>query len=204
MLEQSVNSLPTVLEPWATESNAALAPEKASVSLDFRVIYERWFHQVERWIRAMGGPAAERADLAQDVFIVVHRRLPYFVGDNIAGWLYQIARHRVRDFRRLTWVRHMLFRSVPLEGHVARDRRASPADVLETHEKKAVLQHLLTRLNAPERAALVLFEIEGYSGEEIATIQGVSVNTVWARIYKARTKLRTWLASAEKQLRQSA
>ena len=82
--------------------------------------------------------------------------------------------------------------------------RRSAADALEAHEKKAVLHHLLSRLNAEERAALVLFEIEGYSGEEIARIQEVPVTQVWSRIYRARTKLRTWLTSAEKQLRQSA
>jgi RNA polymerase sigma-70 factor, ECF subfamily len=47
----------------------------------------------------MGAPEAEREDLVHDVFIVVHRRLHDFDGENLAGWLYQIARHRVRDFR---------------------------------------------------------------------------------------------------------
>jgi len=49
---------------------------------EFRVIYERWFEEVSRWIRAMGGPEAEREDLVQDVFLVVHRRLPDFDGEN--------------------------------------------------------------------------------------------------------------------------
>jgi DNA-directed RNA polymerase specialized sigma24 family protein len=35
----------------------------------------------------------------------------------------------------------------------------------------------------------VLFEIEGLSGEQIAQLQAVPINTVWARIYKARHKL---------------
>ena len=43
----------------------------------------------------------------------------------------------------------------------------------------------------------MLFEIDGYSGEEIAEIQGVPVNTVWARIHKARKKLKASLAKHE-------
>jgi RNA polymerase sigma-70 factor (ECF subfamily) len=174
-----------------------------SPALDFREIYERWFSEVSRWIRAMGGPEAEREDLVQDVFLVVHRRLPYFDGQNVAGWLYQIARHRVRDFRRLLWVKHLLFGSVPLSESLSTGG-ASPADCLETDEKRVLLQRLLGKLNESERAALVLFEIDGYSGEEIAEIQGVPTNTVWARIHKARKKLQASLAQLESREQRGA
>jgi RNA polymerase sigma-70 factor (ECF subfamily) len=165
-------------------------------SLDFSAIYERWFDEVSRWIRAMGGPEADREDLVQDVFLIVHRRLPDFDGDNLAGWLYQIARHRVRDFRRLLWVKHLLMGSVPLPENLAKEG-ASPAEALETDEKRATLERLLGKLNDSERAALVLFEIDGYNGEEIAKIQDVPLNTVWARIHNARKKLKGWLAKIE-------
>jgi RNA polymerase sigma-70 factor (ECF subfamily) len=178
------------LDTIDSEGARALVP---SAGLDFRDVYDRWFDDVSRWIRALGGPEADREDLVQDVFLVVHRRLPDFQGENVPGWLYQITRHRVRDFRRLLWVRRMLFGSVPLPESLTKDE-ASPADSLETREKRATLTSLLAKLNESERAALVLFEIDGYSGEEIAAIQGVPVNTVWARIHKARKKLRAWFA----------
>ena len=163
---------------------------------EFRAIYERWFNDVSRWVRAMGGPEADREDLVQDIFVVVHRRLPDFDGQNLPGWLYQIARHRVRDFRRLLWVRHLLFGSVPLSETLTRGG-PSPSDSLETTEKRRLLEHLLRNLHESERAALVLFEIDGYRGEEIAEMQGVPINTVWARIHKARKKLKASLAKVE-------
>jgi RNA polymerase sigma-70 factor (ECF subfamily) len=165
--------------------------------LDFSEIYERWFDDVSRWVRAMGGPEADREDLVQDIFVIVHRRLPDFDGNNIPGWLYQIARHRVRDFRRLVWVRHLLFGSVPLPESLA-EGGASPVDSLQTEEKRVQLERLLAELNESERLALVLFEIDDRSGHEIANIQGVPLNTVWARIYKARKKLQAALAKAER------
>lgn len=82
-------------------------PVGPRVPLEFQVIYERWFNEVSRWIRAMGGPAADRDDLAQDVFLVVHRRLPDFDGQSVAGWLNPNTRPRARDFRRSQWVRHL-------------------------------------------------------------------------------------------------
>jgi RNA polymerase sigma-70 factor (ECF subfamily) len=164
--------------------------------MDFHVIYECWFDEVSRWIRALGGPEADREDLVQDVFVVVHRRLPDFDGENLPGWLYRIARHRVRDFRRLSWVKHVLFGSVPLPENLATDC-ASPAETLETYQKTAMLEHLLEKLTESERATLVLFDVDGYSGEEIAQLQRVPLNTVWSRIYKSRKKLKALLAKAE-------
>jgi RNA polymerase sigma-70 factor (ECF subfamily) len=184
-------------EQWPVES--AEKQEQLSLPLDFRVVYERWFGEVSRWIRIMGGPEADREDLVQDVFLVVHRRLPDFDGQNLAGWLYQISRRKVRDFRRLMWVKQ-LFSSVPVSDSLAKGG-PSPVELLETREKRATLERLLTKLNETERAALVLFEIDGYSGEEISELQGVPINTVWARIHKARKKLKASLEKAESRTR---
>lgn len=182
----------------AEQESAAIAPERPPKPLEFRAIYETWFQEVSRWVRAMGGPQADREDLVQDVFLVVHRRLPDFDGQNLPGWLYQIARHRVRDFRRLVWVRRMLFGRVPLPETLP-TLGASPSDTAETNEKRVLLERLLEKLNESERAALVLFEIDGYSGEEIAKIQGVPLNTAWGRIHKARKKLKAQLSKATTQ-----
>ncbi len=162
-------------------------------ALSFDEIYRTFFDEVCRWIRALGGPPAEREDLVQDVFLIVHRRLPEFDGKNLAGWLYQITRHRVRDFRRLRWFRLFLNRSQVEDSLVS--PTAGPESVLNDKEKAEVLTRLLSKLPAEQRAAFVLFEIEGYSGEEIARLQGAPINTVWARIHKARTKLATHVAS---------
>jgi RNA polymerase sigma-70 factor (ECF subfamily) len=188
---------PVRVDEWCLpgpETGASAAP----ASLEFRAIYERWYEDVSRWIRAMGGPEADREDLVQDVFVVVHRRLSDFDGQNLPGWLYQIARRRVRDFRRLLWVRHLLFGSVPLSDSLTKGGNG-PADSLETKERKELLEQLLQKLNEAERAALVLFEIDGYSGEDIAQIQGVPINTVWARIHKARKKLKVQLMRLEQR-----
>ncbi|MGC4091413.1 MAG: RNA polymerase sigma factor [Polyangiaceae bacterium] len=165
-------------------------------SLEFDAIYEQWFDEVLRWIRAMGGPEADRDDLVQDVFLVVYRRLPDFDGKNVGGWLYQIARRKVRDFRRLFWVRQLFGQSVPLTESTA-PSPGTPHDSLETKEQGQLLEELLRSLNPDQRSAFVLFEVEGYSGEEIARLQGVPLNTVWARIHKARKKLQARISKSD-------
>jgi RNA polymerase sigma-70 factor (ECF subfamily) len=61
--------------------------------------------------------------------------------------------------------------------------------ILETKEKQLLLERLLSTLNDAQRAAFVLFEMDGYTGDEIARIQQVSINTVRARIHRARKKV---------------
>jgi RNA polymerase sigma-70 factor, ECF subfamily len=165
------------------------APETGDTARPhFDEVYEVWFEKVALWVAALGGPPGDRDDLVQDVFVVVLRRLPSFDGQNLPGWLYQITRRRVRDFRRLTWFRRMLFRDASsLDTLIHALPRG--ADAAEIHDQRRLLDHLLNTLGEEQRAAFVLFEIEGYSGEEIACMQGVPVNTVWARIHTARKKL---------------
>lgn len=175
--------------PASVAPAEAPPPRAAAPELSFEALYDQWFDDVSRWVRALGAREADRDDLVQDIFMVVHRRLPDFDGQNVAGWLYRIAGRKVRDHRRLLWVKHLFgTKSTPLVEATLTTRH-SALDELETKQKRELLERLLDKLNADQRAAFVLFEIEGNSGEEIARLQGVPINTVWARIHKARKKL---------------
>jgi RNA polymerase sigma-70 factor (ECF subfamily) len=168
--------------------------------VSFERIYDEWFEHVSRWVGALGASDADREDLVQDVFIVAHRRLSSFDGGNLAGWLYQIARRKVRDYRSLAWVKHFFAASrVPLIDSTLQTL-TGPLDHLETVEKAALLQELLATLSHEQRAAFVLFEIEGLSGEDIARLQAVPINTVWARIHKARKRLHEAFRREEREL----
>jgi len=165
---------------------------RSTAQLRFERVYRTYFDDVCRWVRALGGPQGDSQDLVQDVFVIVHRRLPDFDGDNLPGWLYTITQHRVRDFRRLRWFR-VLLGGVKIDEAPAR-ASDGPEAILASREKQRLLAKLLSKLPQAQRVAFVLFEIEGYSGEQIAHLQRVPLNTVWARIRKARCKLATYAA----------
>ena len=173
-------------------------PEPARIDVhSFQAIYDAYYAEVARWIRALGGPAADQDDLIQEVFVVVYRRLHDFDGRNLAGWLYRIAAHQVRDYRRLVWIKYIFRRSIALSSEVA-SAKPTPVMMLETRERQRNLERLLSRLSDPLRAAFVLFEIEGYTAEEISEMQSVPTNTVRARIHRARKKMTALLESAAK------
>lgn len=177
------------------------ADPRAHDASSFEAVYAAWFRHVLRWIRAFGAPAPEHDDLLQEVFVVVHRRLAQFDGDNLAGWLYRITQRQVRDHRRLRWVRKMLRRSVPVSPRLE-SPAPTPLAALETREKQQLLSRLLMRLSEPLRVTFMLFEVDGYSGEEIAKLQRVSLNTVRSRIHRARKRLLEVLIECRKQERE--
>lgn len=198
-LDQNRNVLVSKLRAEVAQVETSSPEGAAPPDLSFEGLYEQWFADVSRWVRALGAAEADRDDLVQEIFLVVHRRLSDFDGQNVAGWLYQIARRKVRDHRRLLWVKHLFGKtSQPLVDAMLTTKR-SALDELETKQKRELLTQLLGKLNEDQCAAFVLFEIEGNSGEEIAAVTGVPINTVWARIHKARKKLQEQAERFEKR-----
>jgi RNA polymerase sigma factor (sigma-70 family) len=55
---------------------------------------------------------------------------------------------------------------------------------------RVTLDRALAKLTDKERLVFVLFELEGLSGAEIATIAECPVNTVWRRLFDARRRLK--------------
>jgi RNA polymerase sigma-70 factor, ECF subfamily len=184
-----------------TQTSTVLAQDGTN-ALTFEDIYGQWFHEVNRWVRAFGGLDADLDDLAQEVFIVVRRKLPEFDGGNLPGWLYRIAQRTVRDYRRRAWIRGLLLRK---QTHRGDDDFApqplNPAELLERREAELLLVEILKKMTTTRRTAFILFEIEGYSGEEIAELEQVPINTVWTRLHYARKEFSALIARAREESR---
>jgi RNA polymerase sigma factor (sigma-70 family) len=86
-----------------------------------------------------------------------------------------------------------LFRSQYRRARVALQRAASlapPRDVFEAVEERDLATQALARLTPRQRAALVLTEALGYSGEETGRLLGIKASTVWALTHQAREALK--------------
>jgi RNA polymerase sigma-70 factor (ECF subfamily) len=152
----------------------------------FRAIYEGWFDEVVKWLYALGAPASDTEDLAQEIFVVVRRQLARFDGGNLTGWLYRIAQLTVRDNRRRAWFRNLVLRRQYVDLAQLPHASANQALSYEQTENRRLLQKLVGKMSEKLRTTFVLFEIEGYSGEEIARIQDIPLGTVWTRLHHAR------------------
>jgi RNA polymerase sigma-70 factor (ECF subfamily) len=195
----------TVQKLPAPKLDIAPAPSSAEAPRDFRGVYEARFHDVLRWIRAMGGRDEDLDDLAQEIFIIVRRKLSGFDGQNLNGWLYRITQRTVRDYRRAAWFRNLLVRKrvVDHEGALLKlvDPGRGPAEEQELREAQRSLRIILERMREKHRTAFVLFEIEGYTGEEIAELEGAPVATVFTRLYHARREFAAIVRQLSKERR---
>jgi len=155
--------------------------------LDFSALYDRWFHPVCRWARALGAAEEEIEDIAQDVFVIVQRRLPEFRNENLAGWLYRITARSTRDQRRRAWFRRLVRVNRDETLQALAPPTPSPAEQLSA---RMLLERLLDGIGDKKRSVLMLYEAEGYTGEEIAELEEISVDTVWSRLRHAREDVR--------------
>jgi RNA polymerase sigma-70 factor, ECF subfamily len=166
----------------------------------FEDVYAEFFHEVSRWVRALGGLEADLDDLTQEVFIVVRRKLPEFGGGNMKGWLYRITQRTVSDYRGCAWYQRLLKRRpMPKEPLPLLAGPLKPDEAFEWKEAERWLAKILSRMSDKRRTVFILFEIEGYSGEEIAELEGVAVNSIWTRLHHARKDFAALIAQAKSQ-----
>ncbi len=161
-------------------------PAEVARALPFEVVYDRYFEEVERWLRTMGVPSAELEDLAQEVFLVVRRKMDAFDGRNLGGWLFRITSRTASDHRRRGWFKHLFSRRSEVSLQRLEWSGQNPADAYEEREARAELEKILAKMGEKRRVAFVMFEVEGYSGEEIAELLEVPLGTVWTRLHHAR------------------
>jgi len=154
----------------------------------FTSVYSRFFSVVRSWIRVLGAPTCDPDDIAQNVFLVVHRRLPEFDGENVAGWLYRITANQVRDYKRAAWVRHLSHAEPPPFDNI-QSSDPSPSDALDVRRQVDAALKSLDGLNEQARLAFLSFEVAGYTSKEIAVMQGTTANTVYCRLRRARMVL---------------
>lgn len=150
----------------------------------FREVYDAHFRFVWRSLRRLGLREEEAEDALQEVFLVVHRKLPEFEGrSKITTWLFTICMRVAKDHKGRAHVR----RHVPDDEVGERaDPRADPAGLAEARERAAMLESILGEMSVEQRAVFSLYEIEGMRGEEIAELCDVPLGTVYSRLRLAR------------------
>lgn len=156
----------------------------------FRQVYDEHFRFVWRSLRRLGVREADIADIVQEVFVVVHRKLPEFQGQSkMSTWLFAISMRIARDHRGSAVVRREVSTDASLLSE-HEDPRADVGAVAERNEKQAQLETILDEMPEEQRAVFVLFELEGMSGLAIAELVDVPVGTVHSRLRLAREGFR--------------
>jgi len=157
--------------------------------------YERLVYRVAfRFV----GNETDACDVAQDVFLRVHRGLPKFRGESaLSTWIYAITANLSRNALRGRKNREKVQVLAPKEEEGSRpfwdrapDPRASASRGTESKELGEALQKALSELPVDYREAVILRDLEDMDYERIAEALGTGLGTVKSRIARGRAILR--------------
>ena len=165
----------------------------SSVSDDYAALFRTHYTNVVRWLSVLGVPSATVDDVAQEVFIVAHRKFDQLRPDaSASGWLMSIARNVASTHKRGAR------RAKAREQHVAPPQaEPSPEATAMRNQAAQLLQDFLDTLPEEQRLVFAMFELDGSSGSEIAETLGISRHTVHSRIRLIREKLARRLAQQQ-------
>jgi RNA polymerase sigma-70 factor (ECF subfamily) len=159
-----------------------LTLESVTPALTVTDIYEAHADFVWSSLHRLGVRDADVADMTQEVFVVVHRRLgSWDKKSRITSWLFGISMKVAAGYRRRAWFR----RERPVEV-VEETTAETPESEAALADARRRLRTVLDALSPERRATFVMFEIEGRSCAEIAELFGVPVGTVHSRLHAAR------------------
>ena len=182
---------PSSIEPAAELAAALRRGDERAFERLYAEFADGVFHTAERML----GNAADAADVLQETFVAVFRRIETWRGEgSLKSWLYQIAvRFALRAKRRRPFT---LDFNDPEETTPPSAHDPPPA---ETDFRSAVdleIQRLPTR----SRMVFVMHTVEGMTHPEIAEALGVDEGTSKSQLHYARSLLKRRLARFEHEL----
>ena len=157
----------------------------------FQILYERYRDPIFRFAYRLLGSAAAAEDVAHDCFLSLIKEPGRFDPKkaSLRTYLYAAARNlaakRYHSAGRETGISEL--------GNEPATEQPGPMSQILDSELAAEVAQAIAELPPLQREALVLFEYEEMSLAEIGAVVGADSNTVKARLFRAREKLRARL-----------
>jgi RNA polymerase sigma-70 factor, ECF subfamily len=150
----------------------------------FRKLYDRYLDQVTCTVGRYLGPGPDVEDVVQDVFVELHRSLDRVSDpDAFGGWVYRVARNVAISHGRKK------SNSVNFVALQSFKEPTSQWGKLKAREKLRALYVALECLSDEQREAIIMYEIEGNTLQEIADATDTSINTIASRVRRGRKQL---------------
>jgi len=166
-------------------TDEALLKQASRSETAFMSLFERHREVVFRVAYRLTNSTAAAEDITQECFLVLlsaPRRFDPTKG-SLRTYLYGAVRNQARKYHGLR------------EGEVDLDETEidetpQPSELFLAQEKSQVIQQAISALPMQQREALILFQYEDLSLEEIADILGIDTGAVKSRLHRARARLR--------------
>ena len=155
----------------------------------FEELVDRYKNLVFAMIMRTFPDRSQAEDLAQDVFLRIHRGLPYFRGEaRLSTWIYRIVVNVcVQDRGRGTSSVSLDDARVPVRTPAAADRQFSDLELKDRLEKA------IAQLPAQQRLLVAAHYLQGVQYEDLAEALRMPLGTVKTQLFRAKQQLRRLL-----------
>ena len=171
---------------WDTERESPLLLECVRGNHEaWRSLHFHYYPVTVAFLRKLGVSELELEDASQEVFLQMHRYLPRFRGNaQLKTWLYRLCITQARTLRRRRRVSMALRSWFSVRPEAM--NLSSPGFCEESARRR--VQAALDSLNEADRVAVVLYDMEGLPGKQVAELARCKEATLWRRLYYARKK----------------
>lgn len=158
----------------------------------FRELVLRYESQIAATVIGMLGYGPEADEVGQEVFVRFYKNIHQFRGDAaLVTYLTRIAINlSLNELKRRKRRALIFFRD---DNNTLPDLAAEP-EHFNDPDTPQLVNAAVQKLDAKQRAVVVLRLIEGYSTEETARMLNIPLGTVLSRLARAQKKLRKILA----------
>ena len=164
---------------------------------EFTTAFKPHYNDLLRYCRSLCSrwPTEEAEDVLQKTLILGLKKFDQLRDpDKIRPWLFQIATRVFYSAVRS----HFWKRFVSLENNPEAEKIPNVYSMEKHSEDKQILYYALSKISSKDKAAILLFEIAGFSVAEVGKIQGDrSLSATKSRLSRARNKLRTVICESE-------
>lgn len=163
--------------------------------LDPPALFAEYYQRLYRYTLSLLHDPAEAEDATQETLVRAYRRLESLRDWNaLTTWLYRIATHVCLDrIRRRTRDWTIGAEDDPYDLDQAEEDSPSLQQIVERNDMSACVQRYLASLADSYRAVILLHDLDGLTGPQMAEVLGVSLATVKIRLHRARLRLRAQL-----------
>ena len=159
----------------------------------FRILHDRFYPRVDRFLARWVFSPDERLDLTQDVFLRIYSGLKGYRGEgSLDGWVLRITQNVYRKWRdRQPGGKYASPATVPFEDRRSREESQprSPLDEVIGREQIEALRRAVSKLPPRMRQAMELRLYQDRPVGEIGTALGISQQTVKVHLFQARKRL---------------
>lgn len=163
--------------------------------LDSSTLFAEYYQRLYRYTLSLLHDPAEADDAVQETLVRAYRRLESLRDwQALTTWLYRIATHVCLDHMRRR-ARDKTIGAVDNADEFELVEADAPSleYIVERSDMSACVQRYLEGLSDSYRAVILLHDLDGLTGTQIAEILGVSLATVKIRLHRARVRLRAQL-----------